>query len=33
MGKQRNDILEYGKYVTRIPDVVSYEICEWHILQ
>ena len=22
----------YGKYVTRIPDVVSYEIYEWHVL-
>ena len=24
---------EYGKYVTRIPNVVSYEIYEWRILQ
>ena len=36
--KQRNDVSDtftseaYGKYVTRIPDVVSYEIYEWRIL-
>ena len=38
--KQRNEVGDifttewrYGKYVTRIPDVVSYEIYEWRILQ